>query len=304
MDGGNQGDLLSSPLTYFQFGFQTEQVALKGYCESKIDHLILGGGGLLDNDYYHSEISEASNNTLGQKIAWGTGYNFHSYPFGFNVDLSNRTNLYKRELKGFIRRLTNSKQSSWAQNLLGHRLNKPRFLEDFDLVGIRDYDPDSDCWTPCASCFLPQLDEGRRSTPSQKTIVIDHPTFMRISQNRFPQLHNTETSASDLIKLIASAETVVTSSYHALYWATLMNRKTVCIPWSTKFLGLKWPTEICFDGDGLLYSIKKAKNHPNALEEARNANLAFASKAAQLLATEISLLRPEQIRDNSERWNR
>jgi len=81
----------------------------------------------------------------------------------------------------------------------------------------------------------------------------------------------------DTLKFLSESDVVVANTYHAVYWATLLGKKVVlCDPWSTQFDRLKWPVTR-YTGD-LAADAGTAVSYPEAMQEAKDANLAFASE--------------------------
>ena len=80
-----------------------------------------------------------------------------------------------------------------------------------------------------------------------------------------------------------SGETVITNSFHGTYWALLLKRKVVCIPFSSKFYGFRYPPAYCTDGDWRK-AARQASVRPDALEDARHHNLKFYKLARTALA--------------------
>lgn len=285
-DYDNIGDLVSSPLNYFAFAANEFCGAIKN--SSKLpsaDSVIFGGGGLLGNEF-ELEINSLAKRISGRKILWGVGYNRHTYPFRFIRSLDGW-----EQTKGLIRRLLRAAglkgASNWEQQLriAGH--SYPLISSEFDLVGLRDHSSLHE-WVPCPSCMHPVFDEARIIPPAHRILIIEHPLFFAIKHPQHPTISNLGNRFTKIIKRIASAKVLVTSSYHAAYWGILLNRKVVVVPWSTKFLYFKWPVEMLFELDGFQISVAKAKRFPNALKEAREANMNFSTRVAKALGTEVT----------------
>lgn len=106
----------------------------------------------------------------------------------------------------------------------------------FALFGTRNYEwHDILRFVPCASCMSPAFDQA--PDPQHKVVVFSH-------QNKTPNLNppddvpfltNKNQSFQSVINFLASGETVVTSSYHGVYWAQLLGRKVICLPYNYKF---------------------------------------------------------------------
>ena len=147
------------------------------------------------------------------------------------------------------------------------------------LVGSRDWGDKRYDFAPCPTCMSPLFD----SPPAPKHKVVFYCHGGKTTQQNIeipdgiPQLSNNCTSLEEALSFIASGETVVSNSYHGVYWALLMGRKTICIPFSKKFYGYRltphfatpanWQTEI-----------DNGKSYPEMLELMRSATLAFKTK--------------------------
>jgi hypothetical protein len=131
-------------------------------------------------------------------------------------------------------------------------------------------------YVPCVSCKMKGLLMER---PIERRIgILDHIAFHnsplmyeRVSMNL------NSYSIKTILEFIASSEVIVTSSYHGMYWATLMKKKVILgIDWSTKFHYFKYPP-VLFSGD-IEKDIEKCKIYPKSLEESIQANDNFYNK--------------------------
>lgn len=105
------------------------------------------------------------------------------------------------------------------------------------LVGSRDFGDRDYPWAPCASCMAPGFNEPAK--PEHDIVFYYHEGKtgkQRVSiPDGMPSLSNAASSLDDALRFIASGSTVVTNSYHGVYWSLLMGRKVLCIPFSNKF---------------------------------------------------------------------
>jgi exopolysaccharide biosynthesis predicted pyruvyltransferase EpsI len=97
-----------------------------------------------------------------------------------------------------------------------------------------------------------------------------------------PSSHNA-TDLHEMIQFIGSCETLVTDSYHAMYWALMMQRKVLVVPTTTKFLDFKYPVPIT-RFDSFKQDLKKAVQYDGLLEECRSINKDFAKKVFDYLS--------------------
>jgi len=115
------------------------------------------------------------------------------------------------------------------------------------LIGSRDWESNEGMggydWVPCASSqhpFFQKIPE-----PTHELVFYSHHAktkTMRISvPDEIPALSNNSASIDASLNFIASGDTVVSNSYHGVFWALLMGRKVLCIPFSNKFSHYRLP---------------------------------------------------------------
>ena len=254
-DPNNVGDFYCAPHLYFpelhgkvlDIGDMRKTSAkIRGdWAQAVRTHdLIIGGGGLLNLPHFRQQMSlfEALG-SLGKKtVLWGPGHNDPGWssfktPAQYEVDLNN-----------------------------------------FGLVGLRDYSAPG-TWVPCVSCLHPIFDQefpvkhefgvlmGKKSAQNK-----ERQELLR----DIPFSHNA-TDLNEMIQFIGSCHTLVTDSYHAMYWGLLMGRKVLVIPTTTKFLDFKYPVPIT-RFDSFKTDLKKAVKYDGLLEECRTINQDFAQK--------------------------
>jgi hypothetical protein len=159
-------------------------------------------------------------------------------------------------------------------------ISYPDYLERFDLVGIRDYGSKYD-WVPCASCLHPGFD--RKYEVTEEFVVYENVLCSPLHIAGFKKLHNAEDSLEKVLAFLGSANTVLTSSYHGAYWATLLGRNVIIVnPFSSKFFGFKHTHPIA-DESNWRSKEHEVRSYPEALEECRMANLKFAEKVLSLI---------------------
>ena len=106
-----------------------------------------------------------------------------------------------------------------------------------DVIGSRDYGDRSFDWVPCASCMAPAFD----APPAPEHDVVFYGHGGKTAKQgltppaSMPILTNNADTLEDALAFIASGRTVVSNSYHGVYWALLMGRRVICIPFSNKF---------------------------------------------------------------------
>lgn len=152
----------------------------------------------------------------------------------------------------------------------------------FKIFSTRNYDwRDVFPFVPCASCLSPLFD--RQLQPKHEIVVYKHrrkPGPENIPDS-IPTFSNATNSYEAAVEFIASGDTVVTSSYHGAYWAQLMGRRVVAIPYNYKFSTFQYtPSFAEVSTWRTALSIAK-RTHP-LLDEYRAKNIAFAREAENL----------------------
>lgn len=259
LDINNVGDYYCGPNHYFEkinqaldiFESKTLDLPTK---ENFIDticanSLIIGGGGLLNRPSFEKQMKLFE--SLGEKgkktVLWGLGHNEKSKKtYGkvtdYNIDTSK-----------------------------------------FGLVGVRDYNM-KELWVPCASCLNPILDT-KAAVENEIGLIFHHRSMANKSlQNQFkdfPFITNSS-SIEIMIDFIAKTDTIVTDSYHAMYWSILMEKKVVVIPISSKFYSFKY-NPVFSSYENFKSDLNKAERYSGVLDECREINIDFSEKVFDYL---------------------
>lgn len=148
------------------------------------------------------------------------------------------------------------------------------FLADFDLLGVRDF-VEGLRYVPCPSCMLLQFDMLYQIKHDvvfyQNTLSAPMPKGLP-----GPLMGNDEMDLNKVISFLASGETVVSSSYHGVYWAMLLGRRVVAVPFNAKFYGFSHEIVKCEMGDWKeAVSAARSYNPPYFLNESRELNIEF-----------------------------
>lgn len=244
----NTGDHYTTPTKYFDFlknipTLDIDELPLEEFIKAVGDKIIiLGGGGLIEQDYFKEYTEALYKAKTKMLIGWSVGHNVHG-----SCDV-----VYDKE----------------------------KYNESFDLLGVRDSVNDF-AWVPCPSCMHPIFDN--KFSVKNKIVIYEHKNFpMKGISGSFSKLTNKATF-DEIVEFLASAEIVVTNSYHGAYWATLLKKKVLILqPFSSKFFGFKHPLIVINNIDDI-DSINEIPVYPQALKEAREANLRFSEKVQKII---------------------
>ncbi len=154
--------------------------------------------------------------------------------------------------------------------------------EGYTLWGSRDVNT-SNFLVPCVSCMLPVFDLAHQST--HPVVVYGHAERKSLqaqaASHGYPYLDNLDKGGiANVIRFLASGETVITSSYHGAYWATLLGKKVAIIPFGAKFFSLPHQPPIV---ETISAGVSQAKNFPLALAECRSLNQQFFKHVMSLI---------------------
>lgn len=158
-------------------------------------------------------------------------------------------------------------------------------LPENALVGVRDWppliagnpEPRMVQWAPCASCLHPAFDVYREQKPSVAVVVYQHyehalptdTTGLPLTTNGRWRL------LKDVLRFLSYGETVVTNSYHGMYWATLLGRRVIAYPLSTRHRRFRYPAPLLEAGDPWRKGVPWTAAYPEALAECRKATRDF-----------------------------
>lgn len=296
LDQNNPGDWFSNPCRYFFKGKETVKLDVDNIKKTlwhQHDTIIVGGGGLLGNENFDSlmarllthpdlsiledvlETKLKSSSPENKEILWKWKETVQKYTL--NVITTLDKSIGPRILWGAGHNSRDKETDSFD-------IDYPDYLKRFHLVGLRDWNSEYR-WVPCASCMHPAFTEDYKIKNEvvwfeHKKKLID-PKFFDILPA--PRMVNSGQNMEQIIEFLGTAETVVTNSYHGVYWATLLNRKVICIPWGTKFHMFKHPP-VMANEKNWQDKIANGVNYPEALEECREANKEFANDVKEFLS--------------------
>lgn len=257
----NIGDYKSSPCHYFKELKSVKAVDIWGYKDffqstsrwsSLVSNssIIVGGGGLLNRKGFEKIIRSlellAQN---GKKIVlWGIGDNGTNYEE------------YREQIT--------------------YNVN----IGSFGLVGLRDYNGKHP-WVPCVSCMDVAFDKTY-NIENEISVLLHSEDKMHSGKlalfKDFPIMFNDCRSFEEVVKFIGKTETLITNSYHAMYWGILLKRKVAVFPNSSKMFHFKYKVPV-----GKYYNfrdlIKDTKVYDEALDDCREQNIYFSKKVFNYL---------------------
>jgi hypothetical protein len=302
LDFNNVGDMASEPLQYFLPRDAYDVIDIADIANARYDvrqPLILGGGGLLGNDYLgdaaESVLTIPDRHSLQQlsDTTWQI----------YNPKLRPVQMRFQQGLQDLIARSLESVPRDYGPRFLwgaGHnnndidqRVKYSRYLAEFRMVGIRDWHGQRSRirWTPCASCMHPAFD--RQYQVRNDVIWFEHRKQLvkDFGDDSIPRFVNSGNNIEQVIELLASANTVLTNSYHGAYWATLLRRRVIVVgAWSTKFRFMRFQPQFIKDMKSSTWqqSLESAKIYPEALDVCRVATQQFWQDLQENLAQDHS----------------
>lgn len=261
-DPSNIGDFYCGPHHYFEqlhnkqldiYDYKRDSHDLREHWIDQVSNaaLIIGGGGLLNRDAFEPQMKLFEQLALkGKKtVLWGVGHN-SKYPQDFG-----RLNRYNID------------------------------TARFGLVGVRDYGAREE-WVPCVSCLHPIFD-NLFSVKNEVGIIFHKKTLgnPHVLQ-QFSSFPSTANNAvfEEVIKFIGETDTILTDSYHAMYWSIMLGKKVMVFPNSSKFYNFKY-SPVISSFDRYRDDLAKLQAYSGVLEECREINLAFSKKVFDYLNT-------------------
>lgn len=247
IDQDNVGDWWSPPVRYIDFKNKDtlDILEFKEIPNETGVHIV--GGGSLGRPFFaeHRERLTRADRRYAL-IAWGVGADVREAPESVLTPEAN-------------------------EDLLGAG------FDDFDVRGTRVFgSPKNTAWVPCASCLHPLFDIYRKRAPEKRVGVYFHKrvslNIPGISQN--DRCANNGNDIEEKLQFLSSYEFIITNTYHGVYWSTLLNRKTICVPFKSGLFSFRHkPHYITHSLSTMDFSA--APSYQHALEECRDANIDF-----------------------------
>lgn len=155
-----------------------------------------------------------------------------------------------------------------------------------DIIGSRDYGDTRYTYAPCASCMSPLFDTP--PAPEHDVVFYAHAgKTAKMGLNipdDMPTANNHCASLEEALNFIASGRTVVSNSYHGVYWALLLGRRVLCVPFSNKFGGYRLPPHYAKPANWQT-EVKNAIAQPDMLGLVRGATRDFKAVVDQKIAS-------------------
>ena len=248
LDNTNVGDWWSPPGRYFPFKpspvvdiISSEQIP------NNQGVYIVGGGGL-GRPFFREHLEKLKRKERQYKlIAWGVGSD-----------------------------IDENKEGVIPESLIHNKDLLGDYFDGFDEIGTRVYDQKKGrIWVPCASSMHPAFFYYREKKPVKKMGVFFHKRVpIRSVINEQDSISNEGSNLEEKLDFMSKYEFILTNTYHGVFWATLLNRKVLCIPFKSGLHSFKHkPHYIESAPNDLDYQL--AKNYEFALEESRLANINF-----------------------------
>lgn len=165
----------------------------------------------------------------------------------------------------------------------------PDFIKEACLVGIRDHAfAEFEC-VPCVSCMHPGF---IKKYELKNDIVCFEGNKLDLP---YPTMGCQDgATMEEILEFLGSAKTIVTSSYHGMYWGVLLKREVIVIPnaESSKFYNLPFDVAITDKDNFRSFIGHKQTNVDDAFGICRVINILFARKVSQLLNIEFKYKYP------------
>jgi hypothetical protein len=152
------------------------------------------------------------------------------------------------------------------------------------LIGSRDFGDQRYDFAPCVSCMSPLFD---KSYDAQHPVVLymHHGKTSKMGMDvpaNIPVLDNHCETLASVIAFLGSGETVVSNSYHGVYWALLLGKRVLCVPFSRKFHHYRLPPGYAGPKDWM-NRLAGARRQDEMLDICRESTVRFEKRVRALL---------------------
>lgn len=160
-----------------------------------------------------------------------------------------------------------------------------RSRRQMTMIGSRDYGDARYDYAPCVTCMSPIFDQAH---PSKHDLVFYlHKTKSSALDLKIPSgvpvLDNFCSSMEEAVNFIGSGDVVVSNSYHGVYWALLLGKKVLCLPFSKKFSQYRFAPGYS-SADRWGQELGQAVARPDMLAVCREASRHFEAKVRAAIA--------------------
>jgi len=291
-DKNNVGDMSSNPLQYFMKPGEYQEVDILDIHKQNFNPnvpIVAGGGGLLANEFMDDllrdlTVSHDKNSILniGETLWQQTSASNIKIREEFFAKLNPLVSEYVNKLSN-----DRSPRIIWGAGHNGNfekkfkgSLEYPKWLRNYNQVGVRDYGQEYE-WVPCASCMHPALKE--KHIIRHNVIWFEHKKQLikstEFGTDPIPRFINSGDNIEETIRLLGSANIIITNSYHGAYWGTLLGKKVIVTEaWSSKFNAMKHKPFFIGKGEFWKDHIDQIPVYNTALEECIQATENFWNK--------------------------
>ncbi len=254
VDGNNCGDMMACPLLYYydyfkQYCIKRHDIRFIDYESISSSDVVILGGGGL------LDYAESMNRAINRVLDIGAAV--IAWAPGFNT------------------------HSQYCD-----RVKTPIHFERFALLGVRDDQNSLQLpYLPDVSCKLEGL---RRSyTVCREVGIAAHKDYPIVGLDL--DVITNERSMDEILRFIGESRTIISNSFHMIYWAILMGKKTVCVaPFSSRFFSYRYKPEYC---SGTLQDavecLGKAQRY-HVLEECVQMNDSFFQRVREIIESRLT----------------
>lgn len=248
LDHSNVGDMFCTPHLYLNpFPGDVYDIFDNNLDLNKEKIIIVGGGGLGRKFFAKGLKKLADPQRTYKLVAWGVGADTVVDKSGAALDPAGKYDLYSN------------------------------FFEGFDEVGIRSWSKDQRYrWVPCVSAMHPLLDKYRDHKPTNLVGYYQH-KHTPFESRHGNLMSNNGSNLEAKLAFLADHEYIVSNTYHGVYWATLLNRKVLCLPFKSGLFSFKHKPLYISTLTPSEEEMHNAASFPDSLEECRKANTDYCN---------------------------
>lgn len=175
----------------------------------------------------------------------------------------------------------------WGAGVNNHgssSFDPPMFVKNWDIRGFRDRKPENIFdWVPCPSCMSVLFDNDYKIT--NNTIIYEH-AHEPIKLN-YPRTNNIGDCLEEKISFIASANNIITNTYHGAYWALLLGKSVMMYePFSNRHLLTPWRLPLIDrDWNHKTCGVKE----PTLLNSCREISISFYDRVCEFIYSKNTL---------------